>query len=138
MESPPNDSSLSRRRLLGIRGQLLVAFGGVFAILLASYFFAIATDEHFVQISEQLAVDQINAAVHRPDLILHTGDLTHLAKAGEFDTLGEILQSLRQKQVFYVLGEHDIAGDGKPFGSSRPLPSSLRIGTVSSCSKVMT
>jgi len=59
----------------------------------------------------QLAVDQINAAVHQPDLILHTGDLTHLAKLGEFDTLGEILKGLRQKQVFYVPGEHDIAGD---------------------------
>jgi Icc protein len=59
----------------------------------------------------QLAVDQINAAVHQPDLILHTGDLTHLAKANEFDTLQQILQGLRQKNVFYVPGEHDIAGD---------------------------
>src|SRR6478672_11246785 len=42
----------------------------------------------------QLAVDQINAAVHQPDLILHTGDLTHLAKANEFDTLQQILQGL--------------------------------------------
>jgi 3',5'-cyclic AMP phosphodiesterase CpdA len=64
----------------------------------------------------QLAVDQINAAVHQPDLILHTGDLTHLAKAAEFDTLDQILKGLRQKEVFYVPGEHDVTGDdGKLF-----------------------
>jgi 3',5'-cyclic-AMP phosphodiesterase len=63
-----------------------------------------------------LAVDQINAAVHQPDLILHTGDLTHLARSAEFDTLDQILRGLRQKEVFYVPGEHDITGDdGKLF-----------------------
>jgi len=64
----------------------------------------------------QLAVDQINAAVHQPDLILHTGDLTHLAKAAEFDTLDQILKGFRQKEVFYVPGEHDLTGDdGKQY-----------------------
>jgi 3',5'-cyclic-AMP phosphodiesterase len=87
-----------------------------------------AADFTFVQISDshigfnkpanadvkstlQAAVGQINAAVHRPDLILHTGDLTHQAKAAEFDTLDQLLKGLRQKQVFYVPGEHDTAGD---------------------------
>ena len=61
-------------------------------------------------------MDQINAAVRQPDLILHTGDLTHLAKAAEFDTLEQILKGLRQKEVFYVPGEHDMTGDdGKLF-----------------------
>lgn len=59
----------------------------------------------------QAAVDQINAAIRQPDLILHTGDLTHLAKASEFDTLDQILKGLRQRQVFYVPGEHDVTGD---------------------------
>jgi 3',5'-cyclic AMP phosphodiesterase CpdA len=64
----------------------------------------------------QLAVDQVNAAVRQPDFILHTGDLTHLAKAAEFDTLDQILKGLRQKQVFYVPGEHDVTGDdGKQY-----------------------
>jgi len=64
----------------------------------------------------QLAVDQINAAIQQPDLILHTGDLTHLAKAAEFDTLSQILKGLRQTEVFYVPGEHDLTGDdGKLF-----------------------
>ena len=59
----------------------------------------------------QAAVDQINVAIQQPDMILHTGDLTHLAKASEFDTLDQILKGLRQKQVFYVPGEHDVTGD---------------------------
>ncbi len=87
-----------------------------------------AADFTFVQISDshigfnkpantdvngtlQAAVDQINAAVRQPDLILHTGDLTHLAKAAEFDTLEQILKGLRQREVFYVPGEHDTTGD---------------------------
>jgi 3',5'-cyclic-AMP phosphodiesterase len=92
-----------------------------------------AADFTFVQISDshigintpanidvartlQVAVDQINAAVRQPDLILHTGDLTHLAKPAEFDELDQILKNLRQKEVFYVPGEHDITGDdGKLF-----------------------
>ena len=53
---------------------------------------------------------------HQPDFILHTGDLTHLAKAAEFDTLEQILKGFRQKEVFYVPGEHDLTGDdGKEY-----------------------
>ncbi len=59
----------------------------------------------------QAAVEQINGALEQPDLILHTGDLTHLARASEFDTLAQILAGLRQKQVFYVPGEHDVTSD---------------------------
>lgn len=75
----------------------------------------------------QAAVDQINAAIRQPDLILHTGDLTHLAKASEFDTLDQILKGLRQRQAFYVPGEHDVTGDdGKlyleRFGKSTASP----------------
>jgi 3',5'-cyclic-AMP phosphodiesterase len=64
----------------------------------------------------QAAVDLINTATSQPSFILHTGDLTHLAKASEFDTLDQILRGMRQKEVFYVPGEHDlIADDGKLF-----------------------
>jgi len=59
----------------------------------------------------ELAVDQINRALRQPDMVLHTGDLTHSARAHEFDTLAQILKGLRQKEVFYVPGEHDVAGD---------------------------
>lgn len=60
----------------------------------------------------QAAVDQINALDRQPDLVIHTGDLSHLAKAGEFDAMEQILRGLKQKQIFYVPGEHDFTGDG--------------------------
>src|SRR5437868_3093662 len=59
----------------------------------------------------QAAVEKINALDRHPDLILHTGDLSHLAKPAEFDTLDQMLRGLRQKQVFFVPGEHDLIGD---------------------------
>jgi len=83
---------------------------------------------HFVQISDshmgfnkpanpdvngtlETAVKRINALPEAPEFILHTGDLTHSAKASEFDTLDQILKGAKTKQVFYVPGEHDTAGD---------------------------
>jgi 3',5'-cyclic-AMP phosphodiesterase len=59
----------------------------------------------------QAAIDKINALPVKPDLILHTGDLSHLSKPGEFDTLDQLLRSARTKQIFYVPGEHDVALD---------------------------
>ena len=64
----------------------------------------------------QAAVDKINALERQPDFILHSGDLSHLAKASEFDTLDQLLLGLRQKQTFFVPGEHDMLGDdGKQY-----------------------
>jgi Icc protein len=64
----------------------------------------------------QIAVDKINGLPKAPDFMIHTGDLTHLAKPSEFDTLGQLLQSAKTKQVFYVPGEHDNAtDDGKEY-----------------------
>jgi plastocyanin len=64
----------------------------------------------------QAAIDKINALPFEPDLILHTGDLSHLSKPGEFDTLDQALKGARAKQVFYVPGEHDVALDnGRQF-----------------------
>src|SRR5579864_8264653 len=40
----------------------------------------------------QAAVDKINGLERQPEFILHTGDLTHLAKAQEFDTLDQLLR----------------------------------------------
>lgn len=59
----------------------------------------------------QSAIEKINALEKRPDFLIHTGDLTHLAKAREFDLLDQTLQGLRQRQIFYVPGEHDVTGD---------------------------
>jgi Icc protein len=64
----------------------------------------------------QATVDKINALNHVPDFLIHTGDLTHLAKAQEFDTLNQLVKGSHETQVFYVPGEHDVTGDdGKQY-----------------------
>ncbi len=63
----------------------------------------------------QAAIDKINGLPEQPDFLIHTGDLTQLAKDTEFDTLDQMLKTLRQRQVFYVPGEHDLIGDGKAY-----------------------
>ena len=57
------------------------------------------------------AIARINALPQQPDFILHTGDLTHLSAAEEFDTLDQVLKSARTQQIFFVPGEHDVTGD---------------------------
>src|SRR5579863_8165746 len=61
-------------------------------------------------------VAKINALRRAPSLVLHTGDLTHLAKAEEFDTLDQVLKGMNTKDIFYVPGEHDVfTDDGKSY-----------------------
>src|SRR4249919_392814 len=61
------------------------------------------------------AVAKIKAAPEQPSFILHTGDLTHLSKPAEFDTLQQVLSEL-SLPVFYVPGEHDVLeDDGKSY-----------------------
>jgi len=57
------------------------------------------------------AVDKINALASPPEFMLHTGDISHLSKPGEFDNVQEILKSAKPKDVFYVPGEHDVLED---------------------------
>jgi 3',5'-cyclic-AMP phosphodiesterase len=57
------------------------------------------------------AIARINALPKAPDFVLHTGDLTHLAEAEEFDDLERLLKGLKTSQIFYVPGEHDVLGD---------------------------
>src|SRR5438034_11810775 len=48
--------------------------------------------------------------------MLHTGDVSHLSKPEEFDTVDQILKSAKPQDVFYVPGEHDVLNDdGKQF-----------------------
>jgi Icc protein len=63
----------------------------------------------------QAAIAKIKAEPEPPAFVLHTGDLTHLSKPSEFDTLQQVLSELSMP-VFYVPGEHDVLGDdGKSF-----------------------
>jgi len=57
------------------------------------------------------AVDRINALPIAPEFILHTGDISHLSKPEEFDTVDQILKDARAKDVFFVPGEHDVLND---------------------------
>ena len=56
------------------------------------------------------AVAKIKAAPEQPSFVLHTGDLTHLSKPEEFDTLQQVLSEL-SLPIFYVPGEHDVLND---------------------------
>jgi hypothetical protein len=57
-------------------------------------------------------IARINAMPEHPAFILHTGDLTHLAKPEEFDAVAELLKEVKGARVLYVPGEHDFDGDG--------------------------
>jgi len=59
----------------------------------------------------QVAIDKINALPVQPEFVLHTGDLSHLSKASEFDTLDQALKSVRTGAIYYVPGEHDVLND---------------------------
>ena len=62
------------------------------------------------------AVEKINALGTPPEFILHTGDITHLSKPEEFDTVDQILKGARSRDIFYVPGEHDVLNDdGRQF-----------------------
>src|SRR5215467_8479085 len=59
----------------------------------------------------QEAVAKINALPNPPLFVIHTGDISHLSKPSEFDTVDQILKSIKTSQIFYVPGEHDGLGD---------------------------
>ena len=60
----------------------------------------------------QQVVDRVNALRPAPAFVLHTGDQTHGQKAGAFDTVAEILKTVKTGRIFYVPGEHDVFLDG--------------------------
>jgi 3',5'-cyclic-AMP phosphodiesterase len=119
-------------------GTLCVVQGGVlksFALNRASQFHEVATKSElsFAQISDshmgfnkpantdvvstlKAAVEKINALPNRPEFLLHTGDISHLSRPEEFDTVEQILKGTSVRDVFYVPGEHDVTdGDGKQY-----------------------
>ena len=64
----------------------------------------------------QAAIGKINAMPVVPSFVLHTGDLTHLSQANEFDILDQSLKSVKTERIFYVPGEHDVLNDnGKQY-----------------------
>lgn len=69
---------------------------------------------HDVSKTLQEAVGKINALEEQPAFVIHTGDITHLATAEQFDTAAQIMKGARASQIYYVPGEHDVfTDDGK-------------------------
>ncbi|HET7085375.1 MAG TPA: metallophosphoesterase [Rhizomicrobium sp.] len=61
-------------------------------------------------------IDTVNALPHQPALVLHTGDVTHLSKASEFDSASQLLSRLKAGELHVVPGEHDVTdGPGAEF-----------------------
>ncbi|GAB1340145.1 metallophosphoesterase [Streptomyces sp. E-15] len=57
------------------------------------------------------AIHQVNSLGFRPDFVMHSGDLTHLSTAGQFDQVKQMMTGMRTDRVFTVPGEHDSIGD---------------------------
>ncbi len=99
--------------------------GGRSSLARATFTFAQVSDSHIgfnkeankdVVATLREAVARINALPSPPDFVIHTGDLTHLSKPSEFDTLDQVLKEMSTRHIFFVPGEHDVLGDdGKQF-----------------------
>jgi 3',5'-cyclic AMP phosphodiesterase CpdA len=128
-----DDQALSRRHALrclafGGAGTLFTLSGGI----LTPVDLALAANRPatgvplFVQISDthigfnkeansdvagtfKVAIEHVNALPKAPALILHTGDITHLSKAAEFDAAAELMKGMRAGELHTVPGEHDVA-----------------------------
>src|SRR5882757_329329 len=61
-------------------------------------------------------IDTVNALPQGPAFAIHTGDVTHLSKAVEFDTASQLLSRLKVSEMHVVPGEHDVTdGQGTEF-----------------------
>ena len=76
-------------------------------------------------------IRRINELPFVPEFLIHTGDLTHLAEAEQFDTLQQTLAECRVKQVFFVPGEHDVLNDNGALYRERMAKNTLGAGWFS-------
>ncbi len=53
------------------------------------------------------AIDKVKALAPQPSFMIHTGDITHLSTADEFDTADKLIGGTRL-DVHYIPGEHDV------------------------------
>jgi len=59
----------------------------------------------------EACVARINALAQRPAFVIHTGDHVHLSTPEEFDTVKQILGTIKTGEVLHVPGEHDVFVD---------------------------
>jgi 3',5'-cyclic AMP phosphodiesterase CpdA len=70
------------------------------------------------------SIDLVNALPHTPAFAIHTGDVSHLSKAEEFDTAAQLLSRLKTGELHVVPGEHDVTdGTGTEFFARYGKPS---------------
>jgi len=133
---PPEGEGLARRGLLKCMawagtGVVWTLSGGVAASgLLGGAQAAEAGGLNFVQISDshigfkkaanpdpvatlRETVAKIRALPIQPAFVLHTGDITHLAAADQFDTAQAVLSEIGLP-IHFTPGEHDILGGTDP------------------------
>ena len=61
------------------------------------------------------ALQRIATLPQKPAMIVHTGDVSHLAKPEQFDAAEQLMKTAKLP-VHYIPGEHDtLVDDGKPF-----------------------
>lgn len=60
----------------------------------------------------QEAIAKVKAMKERPAFMIHTGDITHLSTASEFDNANQAISEAKLN-VHYVPGEHDIIDEGR-------------------------
>jgi hypothetical protein len=132
-------------KCLGAGASLFTLAGGVFsAIDLAHAADADLGAPLFVQISDthigftkeanpdvagtlNSAIDLVNALPVQPAFALHTGDVTHLSKAAEFDQAAQLFSRLRVSEMHLTPGEHDVTdGTGAEFFARYGAPSKGR------------
>src|SRR6201997_487875 len=53
------------------------------------------------------SIELVNGLPQQPELIIHTGDITHLSKPAEFDLAAQHFSRLRATEMHTVPGEHD-------------------------------
>ena len=64
----------------------------------------------------QQSIALVNAMPNAPAFAVHTGDVTHLSKAEEFDAAQMLLSGLKVRELHVVPGEHDVTdGPGAEF-----------------------
>jgi 3',5'-cyclic AMP phosphodiesterase CpdA len=69
----------------------------------------------------------VNALPQRPAFVLHTGDITHLSKASEFDQAAQLMSGLRVSELHTTPGEHDVTdGVGTEYFARYGAPSKNR------------
>src|SRR5450432_195631 len=71
--------------------------------------------------------DIVNALPQQPTFAIHTGDVTHLSKASEFDAASGLLSRMKVSELHVVPGEHDVTdGPGTEFFARFGKPSDGR------------